>query len=199
MRLTSHIWLPRMYSHLFRSYLSLLIKWVWCYVCSAGIILRKSKLYEAALSAERKVKALMTVMQVVTNHDATMQDVIYGILRVAADAINSDRVDIFFVDKDKMFTLAEGETSRLHTNIYQTLYFNMLLCMMAIIGGPQIEFPVGFGVAGHCAATGEPVNIANAYDDSHFKAEFDEKLNYRTQVIHRICIYLYHCYWGLII
>src|ERR671928_894496 len=47
----------------------------------------------------------------------------------------------------------------------------------------EIRFPVGVGIAGHVAATGETLNIPDAYDDPRFNQEVDRRTGYRTRSI----------------
>ena len=47
----------------------------------------------------------------------------------------------------------------------------------------EIRFPMGTGIAGHVATTGESLNIPNAYDDARFNQEVDRKSGYCTKSI----------------
>jgi adenylate cyclase len=47
----------------------------------------------------------------------------------------------------------------------------------------EIRVPLGVGIAGHVAKTGETVNIPEAYKDSRFNPEVDRKTGYRTRTI----------------
>lgn len=47
----------------------------------------------------------------------------------------------------------------------------------------EIRLPLGKGIAGHVAATGDTVNIPDAYKDQRFNPEFDQKTGYRTKTI----------------
>ncbi len=47
----------------------------------------------------------------------------------------------------------------------------------------EIRFPVGTGIAGAVAQTGEVVNIPDAYDDPRFNRDIDRKTGYRTRSI----------------
>jgi len=53
-------------------------------------------------------------------------------------------------------------------------------------GLKEIRFPVGAGLAGHAAATGDIVNIADAYLDDRFNPEFDRRTGYRTRSV--LCV-----------
>ena len=50
-------------------------------------------------------------------------------------------------------------------------------------GADDIRIPLGAGISGHVAATGETVNIPDAYADDRFNPEFDRKSGYRTKSI----------------
>lgn len=45
----------------------------------------------------------------------------------------------------------------------------------------DITLAIGSGLAGHVAATGETVNVSDAYDDPRFNPEIDRTTGYRTQ------------------
>lgn len=45
----------------------------------------------------------------------------------------------------------------------------------------EIRLPIGKGIAGHVAATGEVVNIPDAYNDPRFNPEIDKKTGYHTR------------------
>ena len=53
-----------------------------------------------------------------------------------------------------------------------------------------IELPLGSGIAGHVATTGETQNIADAYADPRFNAEIDWATGYRTRNI--LCMPIYN-------
>ena len=40
----------------------------------------------------------------------------------------------------------------------------------------DLRFPVGKGIAGFVAKTGEPLNVSDVYNDPRFNAEVDEKV-----------------------
>lgn len=47
----------------------------------------------------------------------------------------------------------------------------------------EIRLPVGKGISGHVAATGETINIPDAYNDSRFDPNTDKRTGYRTRSI----------------
>lgn len=50
-------------------------------------------------------------------------------------------------------------------------------------GSAEIRVPLGAGIAGHVAKSGETINIPDAYQDSRFKSDYDKKSGYRTKSI----------------
>ena len=49
--------------------------------------------------------------------------------------------------------------------------------------GVWYRLPAGMGIAGHCAETGETVNVHNAYEDLRFNKNVDIKTGYKTKNI----------------
>lgn len=64
---------------------------------SAGIILRKSMLYRAAMQAEKRSNALMQLVKIVSNKSASVIEIIRGVVNVVQSALSSDRgiIDFF--------------------------------------------------------------------------------------------------------
>lgn len=46
--------------------------------------------------------------------------------------------------------------------------------------GGEIRLPIGRGLAGHVAATGETINVPDAYGDARFDQSVDRKTGFRT-------------------
>ena len=57
------------------------------------------------------------------------------------------------------------------------------LILLVAEGAKEIRLPVGKGIAGTVAATGEIINIPDAYQDSRFDTAHDKKSGYRTNTI----------------
>ena len=87
-----------------------------------------------------------------------------ALLRLIAEAttelLDADRATIFLVDPDR------GE-----------LWSKVALGM----GVGEIRFPLGTGISGQVAATGETVNIPDAYADERFNPDPDRQSGYRTR------------------
>ncbi|GBG27300.1 cGMP-specific 3',5'-cyclic phosphodiesterase [Hondaea fermentalgiana] len=50
-------------------------------------------------------------------------------------------------------------------------------------GSGIIRLPLGKGIAGHVARTGEMVNVENAYEDERFNQELDRQTHFKTRTI----------------
>ncbi len=84
------------------------------------------------------------------------------ILRVAREGVDADRGTVFLFSDDRKEIWSR------------------------VLSGDQkltIRLPVGHGIAGAVAATGETVRIADAYDDPRFDRTWDVKSGYRTRQI----------------
>jgi sigma-B regulation protein RsbU (phosphoserine phosphatase) len=87
------------------------------------------------------------------------------ILDIALKIIHADRGTIYLIDPEK-----------------HELWSKVLKGLERA----EIRLPVGKGLAGHVAATGEVVNIPDAYLDSRFNPDVDKKTGYRTKSI--LCV-----------
>jgi len=56
-------------------------------------------------------------------------------------------------------------------------------------GSSEIRIPLGEGIAGHVALSGDTINIPDAYKDPRFNSDFDMKSGYRTKSI--LCMAIY--------
>ncbi len=82
-----------------------------------------------------------------------------SILTVARQELHVDRGTLYFVDEaqHEIWTKIAGELSS------------------------EIRLPIGKGLAGTVAATGEPVILHDAYDDPRFDRSSDQRTGYRTR------------------
>ncbi len=79
-----------------------------------------------------------------------------------AEVMDAERATVFLVDEPKQeiwSKVAQGATLS------------------------QIRVPLGVGIAGHVAKSGETVNIPDAYQDPRFNPEVDRKTGYHTRTI----------------
>jgi putative nucleotidyltransferase with HDIG domain len=92
----------------------------------------------------------------ITDLDALLRDV----ATVTTQFLDADRATIFIVDRER------GE-------IWSRVALGT--------GAGEIRQAIGVGIAGMVAATGETINIADAYDDPRFNPDPDQRSGYRTK------------------
>ena len=61
-----------------------------------------------------------------------------------------------------------------------------MLWAKVIDGMSAIRLPVGVGIVGMSAQSGDVINIPNAYEDDRFNSAFDKKTGYHTSTI--LCV-----------
>ncbi len=93
-----------------------------------------------------------------------LQQGLFAFTRKLAQVLDADRASLFLVEEG-MLTLVVAE------NLEQ-------------LG--EIRFPVGTGIAGTVAQTGESIRIADAYADPRFNPAVDKRTGYRTRSI--LCV-----------
>ncbi|XP_033986773.1 LOW QUALITY PROTEIN: cGMP-specific 3',5'-cyclic phosphodiesterase [Trematomus bernacchii] len=121
--------------------------------------------------SDRCARLLELVMDVSSHLDVTA--LCHKIFLHINELIAADRYSLFLVGEDssnrkflvsRLFDVAEGSTLEESSSSYIRLEWNK-------------------GIVGHVAATGQPLNIKNAYEDPRFNAEVDLITGYRTQSI----------------
>lgn len=112
--------------------------------------------------ASRRLDRLHTLIEATKSVNSTIDiDKLLGvILETARKSVNADRGTVYFIDELK------GE---LWSKVAQGA--DMV----------EIRLPVGKGLAGSVAQTGEVINLADAHQDSRFNPEIDKKTGYHTK------------------
>lgn len=120
----------------------------------------------------RRIDKLNSVLEVAKalaaerDLDALLQLIVRETARVA----EADRCSLFLVDRER---------EALYTKVAQGMG-----------DGQEIHVPLGVGIAGHTAATGELINLANAYEDPRFNRAVDHSTGYRTLSL--LCVPMRH-------
>lgn len=91
--------------------------------------------------------------------ETDLDDLLHLIAETTTQMLDADRATIFVVDHDR------GE----------------LWSRVALGSDEEIRFPVGLGIAGTVAATGDVINIPDAYSDPRFNPEPDRQSGFRTR------------------
>jgi len=108
-----------------------------------------------------EIRRLQTLLETVRLLNSTLElkELTRIILEVVRTEIAVERISMFVVDRTQ---------NRLRPLVTQEL------------DGDEISVPVGVGIAGTVATTGEVLDIPDAYADSRFDREFDRRLGYYT-------------------
>jgi len=115
-----------------------------------------------ALAAKTKVDRLQRLIEAtkIVNSALDLDALLELILDAATRSIDADRGTLYLVDvqKEELWSKASQGMSTV-----------------------DIRLPIGKGLAGYVAKTGETVNIADAYKDPRFNPEIDRRSGYKTR------------------
>ncbi|KAK9743515.1 GAF domain [Popillia japonica] len=159
------------------------------YLVWGGIALHYAHLY-FNMDKQRKLNDfLLAVVKSIFQDMVSMDMLIMKIMNFAQRLVDADRASLFLVDsknKELYATIFDvgienktsgddtesenEETVKAHTS-------------------REIRFPLGTGIAGQVAMTGEILNISDAYSDERFNRTVDQLTGYRTQTI--LCMPIY--------
>ena len=109
----------------------------------------------------RKINELLDAIQTLSR-ELDLTRLLQIIMDKASRLMNADRSSLFVVDEERQ---------ELWSKIAQGLEVR------------EIRVPIGQGIAGSVAASGETVNIPDAYADPRFNQEVDRRTGYRTRSI----------------
>jgi adenylate cyclase len=127
----------------------------------AVIALENATLLQARRQEAEKNQLLLEVMRSVSGQ-LELDSLLPAIMAQTSRAMQADRSTVFLID---------GRRGECWSRVAQGT------------GVSEIRFPVGVGIAGQVAATGETLNIPDAYDDPRFNQEVDRRTGYRTRSI----------------
>merc|ERR1711936_988068 len=105
-----------------------------------------------------------------------MNSLIVQSLNQVQKMVDADRASLFLIDTKtnqlyaKLFEVVAEENSEGNIN-------------EEILAKGDLRFPVGKGIAGHVAETGEALNVSDVYNDPRFNADVDEETGYTTHSI----------------
>ncbi len=123
-----------------------------------------NKKLERAARELRKFEQLIDATKKV-NSTLNLDELLDIILRMALRIVDGDRGTVYLVDEAKQ---------QLWTKVSQEQDGE---------GRVTIHTPIGKGISGYVAATGDTINIPDAYFDPRFNPDFDKLTGYRTSSI----------------
>jgi putative ABC transport system ATP-binding protein len=92
--------------------------------------------------------------------ETTLEQILSSFTAKVAELLNAERGTLFMVDRDKRELWSKVATDDL-----------------------EIRFPIGTGIAGRVAETGQPLNIPDPYSNPLFNRKFDDETGFRTRNI----------------
>lgn len=112
---------------------------------------------EESVRAQKRLQNLLEVAEVLSGQ-LHIDELIPSIMNRACDLVKADRCSLFMVNenRDKLITSFHGGLSN------------------------AIELPIGAGIVGYTATTGQILNIKDAYEDPRFNRATDLSTGYRT-------------------
>ena len=127
----------------------------------ASMALRDARLLSSAQQTLNKLSFLVEATKAL-NSTLDLSELLGRILDVAKNQVDAERGTLFLVDE---------KTNEIWSLIAHGLEKQ------------EIRLPLGKGIAGHVAQTGEIVLIPDAYADPRFNPEVDKRTGYRTHSI----------------
>lgn len=109
----------------------------------------------------RKLKKLLNVSKSIMK-EMKLEMLLQSIMEKVTLVMDADRSTLFLIDEstEELWSkVAQGENLK------------------------EIRFPIGMGIAGYVAKSGDTLNIKDAYNDNRFNKEIDKKTGYRTKTI----------------
>merc|ERR1719350_1298439 len=143
------------------------------YLQFCGIGLRNAQIYERSQLEVKRNQVLLDLAGVIFQEQSTLEIMIHRILTHMLSFIQCERAMVLLVHEGSQSTF-----SRVFDLEQQDLDDDQIQGKSAHEG----RFPVNVGITGYVAATGEIVNIKNAYEDPRFDISVDsgEKFKHST-------------------
>ena len=131
------------------------------FVGQIAIALRNAQQMEQIEARRQTSELLLDVMKSFSS-ELEVDALLRKIMERTSAVLQADRSTLFLVDR---------RTNEIWSKVAQGA------------GMVEIRVPIGRGIAGTVAATGETINIADAYADPRFNPEVDRRTGYRTRTI----------------
>ena len=151
------------------------------YLQFCGIGLRNAQLYERSQLEVKRNQVLLDLAGVIFQEQSTIDTLIFRILTHMLSLIRCERAMLLLVHESFQGTFSrvfDLETADLENDSLKTPF--------------EGRFPVNAGISGYVAATGETVNIVDAYADDRFDPSVDtqEPGNFKHKTI--LCMPITH-------
>lgn len=112
------------------------------------------------LEAARREEAMLQEISRALSSELNLETLLEQVTAAMSNLLQADRSSVFLKDrkKDELYSFVAQGTNH-----------------------AEIRFPSHVGIAGAVFASGEPVNLADAYEDPRFNQAIDRKTGYRTK------------------
>lgn len=127
----------------------------------AAVALTNASLMEARRKETEKSSLLLDVMRSLAS-ELELDNLLFLIMAKTTEVMQADRSSLYLVDpktNELWFKVAQGAELQ------------------------EVRIPMGVGIAGYVAASGETVNIPDAHEDPRFNPEIDRQTGYRTRSV----------------
>ncbi|XP_055635980.1 probable 3',5'-cyclic phosphodiesterase pde-5 isoform X2 [Toxorhynchites rutilus septentrionalis] len=145
------------------------------YLVWGGIAIHYAHLNLVGMKQRKLNDFLLAVVKSIFQDMVSMDMLVSKIMSYAQRLVDADRASLFLVD---------SKTKELYATIFD------VGCEATVPEGEnnseahkEIRFPVGTGIAGHVALTGDVLNITDAYADPRFNRSVDQITGYKTESI----------------
>ncbi|CAH0545707.1 unnamed protein product [Brassicogethes aeneus] len=154
------------------------------YLVWGGIALHYAHLYLNMNKQKRLNDFLLAVVKSIFQDMVSMDALVIKIMNFAQRLVDADRASLFLVD---------AKNQELYATIFDVGIENQEEDDGKVAGdteeflrvhtSKEIRFPLGTGIAGQVAMTGEVLNIKDAYADTRFNRTVDQLTGYQTKTI----------------
>ncbi|KAL1501286.1 hypothetical protein ABEB36_006635 [Hypothenemus hampei] len=158
------------------------------YIVWGGIALHYAHLYVTMNQQKQLNDFLLAVVKSIFQDMVSMDMLVMKIMNFAQRLVSADRASLFLVDsknKELYATIFDIGIDECTENLYTQDSEDVL----KVHTSKEIRFPLGTGIAGQVAMTGEILNIKDAYADDRFNRTVDQLTGYTTKTI--LCMPIY--------
>ncbi|KAG5880335.1 hypothetical protein JTB14_019814 [Gonioctena quinquepunctata] len=136
---------------------------------------------------------LLAVVKSIFQNMVSIDSLVIKIMNFAQKLVDADRASLFLVDsKSKELYATIFDVGVEGVDNLDSISFNSYASEpedLKVYTSKEIRFPLGTGIAGHVALTGEVLNIKDAYADPRFNRAVDQLTGYTTHTI--LCMPIY--------
>ncbi|CAG9768016.1 unnamed protein product [Ceutorhynchus assimilis] len=160
------------------------------YLVWGGIALHYAHLYLNMNQQKTLNDFLLAVVKSIFQDMVSMDMLVMKIMNFAQRLVNADRASLFLVDsknKELYATIFDVGIDECPENFQAAEGSDDY--SVKVRTSKEIRFPLGTGIAGQVALTGEILNIKDAYADKRFNRTVDQLTGYTTQTI--LCMPIY--------